>query len=209
MSQFPAPAVFVINLDERKDRWLAIQKMCRQCGINPERISAVKRKPGWHGCGLSHVKCAKLAKERNLPWVIVLEDDCIFSIEQWNHFKSLLPFLWENRDKWKYFNGGPTFIHNIELFNKEHKLVRGNSQCAHFILYTDKAYDKIIEWKPTDNEKEDACDLWFSHAFKPISAYPIIAQQIPNYSDINGTTEDYTSYFNQAETTIREFLNIN
>jgi glycosyl transferase family 25 len=207
MSQFPTPSVFVINLDERKDRWLAIQKMCRQCGINIERVSAVKRKPGWHGCGLSHVKCATLAKERNLPWVVVLEDDCMFSIEQWTHFKSLLPFLWKNRDKWNYFNGGPTFIHNIELFDKEHKLVRGNSQCAHFIFYTKDVYDKIMEWKPEGAENENACDLWFSRAFKPVSSYPTIAVQTPSFSDLNNKEEDYTTYLNQAETTIHDFLN--
>lgn len=207
MSQFPAPAVFVINLDERKDRWLAIQKMCRQCGINPERISAVKRKPGWHGCGLSHVKCAKLAKERNLPWVIVLEDDCMFSIEQWNHFKSLLPFLWDNRDKWNFFNGGPTFINNIELFNKEYNLVKANSLCAHFIFYTKDVYDKIIEYKPTGSEKENIIDVWYSNTFKSVSSYPIIAVQTPSFSDLNEKDVDYTDYYKNSENAINEFLN--
>ena len=206
MSKFPTPSVFVINLDERKDRWLAIQKMCRQCGINAERVSAVKRKPGWHGCGLSHVKCATLAKERNLPWVVILEDDCMFSIEQWNHFKSLLPFLWENRNKWNYLNAGPTQIHNIELFDKEHKLVRGNSQCTHFIFYTKDAYNKIMEWKPEGAENENACDLWFSRAFKPISAHPVIAVQAPSFSDITGQEENYVHSMNASNDVLLNFL---
>ena len=58
------PHVFVINLDSRPDRWLSIQKICRSAGIFPERVSAVKMSPGWHGCGYSHVKTAEIESAR-------------------------------------------------------------------------------------------------------------------------------------------------
>ncbi len=72
MSQYVFPTIFVINLDERQDRWLNIQKLCRQLGLTAERVSAVKKSPGWQGCALSHVKCAKMAKESIITFFIVL-----------------------------------------------------------------------------------------------------------------------------------------
>lgn len=205
MSHYIFPTIFVINLDERQDRWLTIQKMCRQFGIHAERVSAVKKSPGWQGCALSHVKCAKMAKERNLPWVLVLEDDCTFSSQEWQHFVSLLPFLWKTRTNWKYFNGGPTFMRDLELFDSPNKLVKAHSLATHFIFYTKDAYNTILEWTPNHAQ----IDVYFDNTFKPISPYPVIAHQLPSYSDITASEVDYESFVAESNNAMESFLKQN
>ena len=88
------PETFVINLDDRTDRWDAIQKLCSGAGLTPRRISAVRATPGWIGCTYSHMKCMQIAKEEQLPWVLILEDDATFTPASFNRFRMLLPFLW-------------------------------------------------------------------------------------------------------------------
>ena len=197
------PTVFVINLDNRPDRWLNLQKICWSNGIQPIRISAVKASPGWHGCAKSHAKCAAKAKEMGLPWVLVLEDDCTFSREGWQRFLSFLPWLWNNRDKWEFFNGGITYVDKIEVFNEKPLLLKANGYAAHFILYTDAAYDYIAGW---DEKSHGPCDTYFDVKFKSVACYPLIARQIPNHSDINDSSQDYTGFFNSTEDKMREFL---
>ena len=57
---------YVINLDERNDRWEQIQNSFKQYNIHLERISAIRDPVGWKGCGYSHMKVIKMAKEQNL-----------------------------------------------------------------------------------------------------------------------------------------------
>lgn len=196
------PTVLVINLDHRQDRWLAIQKMCHAAGIRAERVSAVKRSPGWHGCAMSHIKCAKLAKERRLPWVLVLEDDCEFSQQDFARFARILPVLWTNIDKWEYFNGGITFVENPELIESTLPLIKANGFTTHFILYNNKAYDKIASWTPAGGP----CDVYFDKMMKSVTTFPLIARQTIGQSDINNSEQDYNGFFNKAENTLKNFL---
>jgi hypothetical protein len=76
----------------------------------PERVSAVKFSPGWKGCSFSHLKSIKLAKSRNYPWVLIIEDDCIITKSAVEQFNLLLPYLWKNRTEWDIFLGGSTFL---------------------------------------------------------------------------------------------------
>src|SRR5271165_1348291 len=91
------PEIYVINLDHRTDRWNSIRNLCHDCGLDPVRFSAVQASPGWIGCGLSHQAIVKIAKERQLPWVLILEDDAAFTSYSINRFRSLIPYLWEVR----------------------------------------------------------------------------------------------------------------
>ena len=79
--------VYVINLDERTDRWEAILDNLKQLGVVGERISAIdaKRLEGtsasWSidrgavACAFSHGKALRRFLESNGPAALVLEDD--------------------------------------------------------------------------------------------------------------------------------------
>ena len=71
-----------INLDERPDRWKAMQGRLSALGLRPERIHrlpAVATPANHHiGCALSHRQALQQAHTDNLDSLLVLEDDVLF-----------------------------------------------------------------------------------------------------------------------------------
>jgi len=76
MKELKQIKIFVINLDKRKDRLDQVSEMLK--GYDWERIEAIETAKGYYGCVLSHIKALKVAKERDLPEVIIMEDDFHF-----------------------------------------------------------------------------------------------------------------------------------
>ena len=76
MKQLKQIKIFVINLDKRKDRLEEVSQMLED--YQWERIEAIETAKGYYGCVLSHIKALKVAKERDLPEVIIMEDDFHF-----------------------------------------------------------------------------------------------------------------------------------
>ncbi len=180
MSIPPVP-VYVINLDHRVDRWENIKKIAYSCGINPTRVSAVKASPGWHGCGLSHKLVAEIAKQNNDPWYLVLEDDAIFSQDQWKSFVDLLPWLHEHKSEWDIFTGGVGSVEHFKLFSKEPLLYEVKGYCSHFYLVNTSVYDEFISWDTTKAALDN-----FAKWYRMISTYPFISTQIESPSDLAG-----------------------
>ena len=185
------PLIFCINLDDRKDRWETIKKMGDDVGIQIIRLPGVKADEGWKGCSLSHVKACNIAKMLDLPWVLVLEDDCQFTKEAWDRFVSYLPVLWRRRADWNYFNGGPTYISWICPWDKDARLASGHALTLHFALYNKNVYDTILNWKEADY----VLDYSLRNKSRCIFAQQMIATQRPSYSDIEKTVKDYTWIF--------------
>ena len=76
MKELKQIKIFVINLTKRKDRLDQVSEMLK--GYDWERIEAIETAKGYYGCVLSHIKALKVAKERDLPEVIIMEDDFHF-----------------------------------------------------------------------------------------------------------------------------------
>jgi hypothetical protein len=182
----PSVPVYVINLDHRVDRWENIKKISHSCGIQPIRVSAVKASPGWHGCGLSHKKVAEIARENNDPWYLVLEDDAVFSQDQWKAFINLLPWLYEHKSEWDIFTGGVGSVEHFQLISKFPLLYEVKGFCSHFYLVNISAYNTFISWdisKPAfDN---------YAKGMRMISTYPFISTQIESPSDLAGGNGPY------------------
>ncbi len=79
--------VYYINLKERTDRKKHIEDQLNKLDWKYERFNAIKMKSGRVGCSMSHLKLLKMAKERNLPHIVILEDDIHFT--NISKFKSL------------------------------------------------------------------------------------------------------------------------
>jgi len=77
--------VYYINLASRTDRNTHIKKQLQNLGWEGNRVEAVKMENGAIGCTLSHIKCLQMAIEKNLDYIIILEDDI--------HFLNPLKFL--------------------------------------------------------------------------------------------------------------------
>lgn len=77
--------IVYINLDRRPDRKLHIESQFDKMGISPyERFTAIERPPGQGivGCGYSHLEVLKQAKLRQLPNVLIMEDDFYFTVSR-------------------------------------------------------------------------------------------------------------------------------
>jgi hypothetical protein len=71
--------VYYINLESRTDRKELVEKELNQLGWKYERFNAIRLKDGRAGCSMSHLKILEMAKERNLEYVVVIEDDIQFT----------------------------------------------------------------------------------------------------------------------------------
>jgi len=227
MTDAPFPEAFVINLDHRTDRWAAIEQTCKAAGICPVRIPAVQTSPGHRGCAITHVQCIRLAKEKALPWVLILEDDATFSPEAIERFRALLPYLWQHRTEWERFNGGPAFLQNphfkctTELLSQNPPIAYTNGFMAHFNLIHSGAYDMILQYGV---DRDRGIDWFYVEVevgrsrrnlemivakqpvgvldgtfFNSVATYPHISVQRSSYSDMLMRESDYSPDFRYAE----------
>ncbi len=184
------PPVLVINLDERKDRWKDIQSAFSKWNVPLERVSAVRMKPGWKGCSLSHRKCIQLAKERRYPWVLILEDDCVPSTTK-QRVEELLPSLWSRRHEWDIFNGGPSQLFDTQVITEQVPLYQVKGYATHFILIHEGSYDRLLK-EVHENMK---IDVFYKDHMRCWASFPHCATQAVSKSDIENTEADYTNSF--------------
>ena len=84
---------FYINLLSRPDRKDHVENQLQSVGISAERFNAIQMQNGAIGCTMSHIRLLEMAKANNLPHVLIVEDDILFTkpqlfIKQCNLFLS-------------------------------------------------------------------------------------------------------------------------
>jgi len=200
--------VYVINLDERTDRWDHIQKEFGEYEfLNLIRFPAISHEIPWIGATLSHIKIAELAKEKNLDYVIVMEDDnAIFNKDEINFetkFLETINFLKQQIDKWKIFKFSCTYVNKdankgaIKAINEDIGIYQLNvSQAANFLIYNQTSYDAIIAHKNNINSMEpDIIDIFLNTISPSWVLHPNITYQYANHSDLLYCFMDYTQAF--------------
>jgi hypothetical protein len=196
---------YVINLKSSKDRWERIQKSFKDTGIllhrvepeNPRkyRKTIKKRDIGWQSLFLTFLKLVKMAKEKDLPEILILEDDCKpfpRFLELWPKVKAWLD---SNLEKWDLYSGGSILIRDIA--DKKPKLIGSSGSIkffdptvtcgTHFIYIHSGAYNSFIKlyetrFKENDLEETDIV----ANKLKFIISYPFIAYQENGKSTIHG-----------------------
>jgi len=210
---------YVINLDSRPDRWSKMQDKFRDAPFQLERFSAIKHENGLTGCGLSHTTIIQMAKDKNLPSVLIMEDDCKPIKEFNNIWPKIKKWLDQNSSSWDIFIGGnsyyastiPSFdissssIKPICVINSNIKLYYTKLLCLHFYYLNVSGYDKFLEWK---NNKKEAIDVWPNIIkMKIVSSLPFIATQDEDFSNINNSTANYEDIFKTSENVIASIQN--
>jgi GR25 family glycosyltransferase involved in LPS biosynthesis len=194
---------YYINLKSRTDRKMHVEHQLDLIGIrdNVKRFNAIHNVNGRIGCSLSHLKCVQMAKEQNLEFVLIIEDDISFLLPD-EFVKNVNKFLSNSNNIWDVLllagNVLPPFTTNDEVSIKI-------THCQTTTGYIVKRhyYDTLIS-----NIKEGVEKLMKNpehHYFFAIDKYwinlqkkhrwmlliPLIVVQRPDYSDIEKRYTDY------------------
>lgn len=195
--------VYYINLDTRPDRKTHVESQLDSIGIKQyTRFSACMMANGAIGCSTSHLKILEMAREQNLPHVLIVEDDIEFTkpdlfVKQINHFLS-------HNDPTTYdvlLLGG----NNIPPYKKhsESSVQVSHCQCALAYLVQSHYYDTLINNFTQGLEKlvqypgkhsEYAIDKFWIHLQKRHRWYliiPLTIIQKPDYSNIEKKNVNY------------------
>jgi GR25 family glycosyltransferase involved in LPS biosynthesis len=192
--------IFYINLNHRTDRNKHVLQQIKTIGCTGIRIEAVECKQGAIGCGMSHIRCLELAKENNLPFVCIVEDDITFTNP--DLFRSQLDSFLSSSMDWDVLllgtNMGPPFDKEegcLRVFNaqtttgyivKHHyydTLLNSFKRSVGYLLtdYNVKMFAIDIQWKQLQQR-----DRWYV-------LYPLTVIQKEDYSDIEKGIVNYSS----------------
>ena len=170
---FKKENVFVINLDNRRDRLVSITKQLSSVNILFTRFSAIRpnieniknddlwknsyqginkiKSKRWNqylkgalGCKMSHYNIIKNAKDNNLDYVIIFEDDALICENAIKKIEEINLFF--NYDEWDmlYLGGGiknPSEVNNFDFIRK----VSANLQTIGYIVKKN-SYDKLLKY---------------------------------------------------------------
>jgi len=203
-----------INLDSRTDRNESALRQFEKMGITATRVSAVNTKDlisnypkfGILGCGLSHLKCLNIAKEKSWEYVCICEDDIEF-INPELLKDNLRKFLEDsNSPDWDVLLLGANLMPskgNVKLNSYSVKVGKSFSTVCYVIKK--RYYDTLIknleestsQLKRNPSLKEEyALDVhWVKLQERDtfIMIIPPTVNQISSYSDIEKKNTDYSS----------------
>ena len=174
--EFDENNTFVISLKKRNDRRHEVRKMLNDQNISFSFFDAIEDENGTLGCLKSHTKIVEMAKEKDLPYVWIMEDDCNllrdFSITN-------LPPVWEML----FFGGAVNKIYEEYYYNWK----KASNWYAHCYIIKKDIYDHIIKLSEELKDKKAIDEIYCEDMHPYINSYisfPTIASQRDNYSDI-------------------------
>ena len=210
---------YVINLDERTDRWTSLQSNFQD--ITLERISAIKNDIGWKGCGLSHVKAVQMAKDKGLPFIFIMEDDCVPTEFFKKNIHTLQQWLQSNMEKWDVATTGNSYY---GFFSNEKQSINPICSLSSLKLYETKnlatqgyfinsrVYDVFLSWKENLDSSPNVwtpIDLWPNiKTMKTISCTPFLTRQLNDFSNIEKKVRNYDTQYNKSEDIIESIPNL-
>lgn len=186
--------IYCINLESRPDRLELLKASIEELGLpfNIIRVDAVPL--GRIGCGLSHKKAVRHAKDTGMDQIIVVEDDVLFHRDSYEYLQQSMAEL---PDDWDILVGGV-------IKSRDSKKIEGVTRVllldffnsTHFMVYRRSAYDTVLNWTPVDERGKNDIDIFLSGTgLKIYVSVPFIATQRNGVSDIRGSHQDYTLRF--------------
>ena len=102
-------------------------------------------KPGEIACTMSHIKALEIARDKQWPYLIVLEDDVILAEDfekRINFLFRILPKDWEH----VYLSGIPQIgIESFPILQFANVVPTCFTECTHSMLIRDTVYKKVID----------------------------------------------------------------
>jgi glycosyl transferase family 25 len=202
--------VYYINLEERVDRKIFVETELTKMKWKYERFNAIKNDRGILGCGLSHLAVIEIAKEKNLDYVVIVEDDIQFlHPEKYNKmFIDFTNYVQSNNLDYDVLLIATNILDKVNgvipINNYIHQ-VKASYSAAGYIVKK-HYYDKIIAnyreglklliENPTVSGKYEFDVYWINLQLvdKWLVIYPRTVNQRESYSDILNCITDYTKY---------------
>jgi GR25 family glycosyltransferase involved in LPS biosynthesis len=187
---------YVINLPERTDRKNTIIEKFKNTSIRLEFVNAVRSKKGQNGnIGLGESYKNIIRSHRDLPFILIFEDDCKPLDNFDERWKITKKWLDSNPNEWETFGGG-TYPKEwvklkLKLENNINLFTSGKAFFTHFTYINSSAYDKILKY---DYDKHGPIDHYINNDkyFKFIAIYPFLAFQESGQSDITNNNVTHT-----------------
>ena len=187
-----------ISLTTETARREAVSAQCARLGIKVEFLIVERHADPVRGCLESHVLAVSVAKQRNYPWVLIIEDDVVFNAD-WLDRQLHLPPHWEMC----------MLGHNIQsgYLESQHLIRALGAYTTHAYIMRDTLYDFVLQHAPKHfNEWPNAyailadevagIDVFYRHNVhsrgRTWAIYPMLATQAPGYSAIEQKQVDYT-----------------
>tara|TARA_Y100000389_G_scaffold204994_1_gene261748 strand:- start:11274 stop:11993 length:720 start_codon:yes stop_codon:yes gene_type:complete len=192
---------FIINLDNRPDRWNHIVKEFEYMEWEYHRFPGINT--GSHvGCAKSHMAVALLGIEKNLDYLMVCEDDIFFLPHAKQHLEDCLKAL--DKVEWDMFHLAPSLhrplkmdrndclisLRDVPPKEEKHTKIYGLSA----VIYKKSLLSEVLKWplvfKEWNNDgMMQAIDTFFSDYIYPnfncfCGNLPIVTQ-IADPSTIN------------------------
>ena len=216
------PHVFFINLKDRTDRYENIKKQFSFFNYTLiHRIDAIKHDDGATGCGLSHIKALKEAKEfmieKSLDYAMIVEDDFKWKYSD-VYTLDILTNVLKKKFDWNVILLACSCWNNKCNLNMGTNIVskaKNCSTCTAYIIklnYIDRLinlFEKVINIKIEHNIRKDNNKTFkiynyhntcIDQAWKELQhekwylTNPLLAEQAESYSDIENKVIKYNFY---------------
>ena len=202
--------VYYINLEERVDRKVLVETELKKMKWKYERFNAIKHARGIIGCCMSHLAVVEMAKEKDLGYVVILEDDIQFlQPERYNKmlidFRNFIESNSLDYDVLLIATNILDKVNGVIPINNYIYRVKASYSAAGYIVKK-HYYDKIIaNYKeglrllienPTVSGKYEFDVYWIRLQMvdKWLVLYPRTVNQRESYSDILKCMTDYTKH---------------
>ena len=175
---------YVINLIERNDKKIYIERLFHEKNIKFEFYRPVKHSNPKRGCLESHLHLIRNALENKFDKILIFEDDVKF-------LKSLKN-LKEPPSDWNMIYLGGTVHRIMDNKNKYYTRVQTWTTHAYFINLKDRDFvNKLLEMENYNEEVDRFYLEKINPKFKCYMSNPMIAIQKEDYSDIEGQEVNY------------------
>ena len=176
---------YIINLEDRLDRKSHIlTEITKLPSISHEIVAGIRDET--KTCFQSHMKCIQLAKENKLPYILILEDDAVF-IDGANDI--LCNVLNEVQQyEWDMLYLGAN-LQRPTIKVSETLLKLTGAYTTHAYMVHERFYDTLLNLPHLYEIDMHYNELMLKHNIYMCN--PIIAYQLPSYSDLQNGYRDY------------------
>jgi hypothetical protein len=193
------PVALCISLIGETQRREAALAQCTRLGIKVEFVLVERHaNDPVRGCLESHVLAVSIAKQRGYPWVMILEDDVVFTTD-WLDYQLHLPPHWEMC----------MLGHNMQVgfLDGQHLIRALGAYGGHAYIMRDTLYDFVLNYASGPPEQWPNSRARLSYEVSGIDVFyklsvhsrgrswaihPMLATQAPGFSAIENAHVDYT-----------------